>query len=405
MTHSHTPGHAVASGACPVVHGASFPVDGTPLRPSSTFAEWRAEAPATRLRFADGSDGWLVTRFEMAKAVLEDARFSQQPARFPVADESPSPISPDNVTSLVDGNMLGLDDPTHALLRRTVTNRFSVRSVRSHREAISDFASRQLSDFLAAGGPADLHKGFAEPVSEFAHRRVLGIPEGMAAGFHQAFIAEGATTDSMFDFVRAVMDAKRADLGEDAISDLLRADLTRHQVEGMILLLMGAGRDAVAYLISTSTYALLQNPEQLAILREDLELVPAAVEEFIRFGGMFVSTFSRTALEDVTIGGITFSRGESVVVSPVAVNRDPDRFANPDEFDVTREAFGHVGFGHGLHACLGQQLARVEIAEAMTQVIRDVPSLRLVRADQADPLPFASVVPTYEPGEVIVDWG
>jgi cytochrome P450 len=119
---------------------------------------------------------------------------------------------------------------------------------------------------------------------------------------------------------------------------------------------------------------------------------------------MFVSVFPRTATEDIELEGMRFREGESVWVSPAAANRDERRFDDPDEFDVTRDAFGHVGFGHGPHGCVGQQLARVEITEAMTCLIAGVPSLSLVSAEQNDHLPFAGDLPTYQTGAVFVAW-
>jgi cytochrome P450 len=128
------------------------------------------------------------------------------------------------------------------------------------------------------------------------------------------------------------------------------------------------------------------------------------MEEFMRVGAMFVTLFPRTATQDLEIDGTTFRAGETVSVSPVGANRDERAFERPDEFDITRDAFGHLGFGHGLHGCVGQQVARIEITEALGQLIAEFPTLRLEYAEQLGPMPFAHPVATYEAGSVVVGW-
>jgi cytochrome P450 len=119
---------------------------------------------------------------------------------------------------------------------------------------------------------------------------------------------------------------------------------------------------------------------------------------------MFITLFARTATEDIDLGDAHFRAGESVSVSPVASNRDGRRFDHPDEFDITRDAYGHLGFGHGIHGCVGQQLARLEIRQAITQMLAGLPGLYLVEAEQEHPMPFAHPVATYEAGSVVIGW-
>jgi len=123
----------------------------------------------------------------------------------------------------------------------------------------------------------------------------------------------------------------------------------------------------------------------------------------MRVGAMFITVFARTALEDVEIDGVAIPAGTSVAVSPVAANRDPAHWGDDaDGFDVERDAFGHLGFGYGIHGCIGQQVARVEIREAITALLEEFPGLRLVSAEQLEPQPFAHPVAVYEAGEVLV---
>ena len=167
---------------------------------------------------------------------------------------------------------------------------------------------------------------------------------------------------------------------------------------------MISGRDSVAYMIATTMVALIEHPEQVAALRDDPNLMTPAVEEFMRFGTMFVTLFPRTATQDIELSGASFKSGDTVSVSPVAANRDGLRWAEPDYFDVRRDAFGHLSFGHGSHGCVGQQVARIEIREAISQLLDAFPSLYLISADQSEPVAFAHPVAVYEAGSVIVGW-
>jgi cytochrome P450 len=396
-----------AAAGCPFHAGqpVTLPTDGTPLTPSPLFAQLRDEAPASPLRYADGHEGWLVTQYDMARAVLEDPRFSLMPHRFPMGpSEVPAPDVDDfALEAIANANLLSLDAPQHGKIRRSITSRFSVRSVKGYQDFVRDVVSKQLAHLVAQGSPVDLTTEYAQPISAALHCFVLGIPDRFAGRFGTLFVGE-STTQQKFDFIRDVLAVKENDLGEDVFSDLLQSDLTRAEVEGVAIVLMSSGRDSVAYMIATNTVALLTHPEQLKALRENPALISTAIEEFMRFGSMFLTVFPRTATEDLTIEGIPISKGQTVSVSQVSANRDERRFEHADQYDVSRDAFGHLGFGHGQHGCVGQQLARAEIKEAITQLIQGIPSLYLVEAEQAEPMPFAHDVATYEAGSVIVGW-
>jgi cytochrome P450 len=392
---------------CPFHAPRTIPTDGMPLVPSPTLAEWRDEGAATPLRYSDGHDGWIVTRHELARLVLEDERFSQQPQRMPGETHGGGDDGPDvderALEAMRVANLLGIDGPQHARIRRTILGRFSVRSARGYREDVAAIVARQLEHLKAQGSPADLTEHFAQPISAAVHCRVLGIPDQLATRFADLFVGK-STNQAKADFVRDLLDAKRVDLGDDVISELIQSDLTDAEVEGLTLVLLGSGRDSVAYMIATTTVALLQHPDQLAALRDDPELVQPAIEEFMRFGAMFITLFPRTATEDIDFGDVHFTKGESVSVSPVGANRDERKYEHPDDFDTTRDAYGHLGFGHGVHGCVGQQVARLEIREAITQMLAGLPGLYLVEAEQTQPMPFAHPVATYEAGSVIVGW-
>jgi cytochrome P450 len=403
MTDSTT---MTAAAGCPFVR--TIPTDGTPLTPSPTLAAWRDEAAATPLHYADGHQGWIVTRHELARLILEDTRFSQRPQRMPGElgegwCDAGHEVDDEALAAMEVANLLSLDSPQHARVRRSILGRLSVRAVRGYEDDVAAIVAGELAHLKAQGSPADLTKHFAQPISAAVHCRVLGIPASHAAQFTTLFVGSSTTQQKVL-FVREVLATKREILGDDVLSDLIRSELTDPEVAGVTLVLFTSGRDSVAYMIATATVALLSHSEQLAALREDPTLIAGAIEEFMRYGAMFITLFPRTATEDIEFGDVHISKGDSVSVSPVASNRDERRFEDPEKFDITRDAYGHLGFGHGIHGCVGQQLARLEIRQAITQMLAGLPGLYLVEAEQNHPMPFAHPVATYEAGSVVVGW-
>lgn len=391
---------------CPYPHERLLPTDGTPLTPSPTLEQWRREAPATPLRYPDGHDGLIVTRYAIARDVLADGRFTVGVHRFPhpAADVEPDDLDDDARASLAASNLLALDGEQHARMRRAILSQFSFRAVRAREEEVARIVASQLDEFLGRDQPADLFAHFATPVSTRTHCLVLGVPDAFVGRFVDLFVSGGSTAQEKFDYIRDVLAAKAGNPGDDVITHLLEGEWTRIETEGILLVLMTSGRDSVAYLISTAMVALLTHPDQLAILRSDPDRIPAAIEEFMRVGAMFVTLFPRTAMEDLELDGVAIRAGTTVAVSPVAANHDERQYEDPELFDVTRDAFGHLGFGHGPHGCVGQQLARLEIREAVGRLLARAPGLRLVHAAQLAPLPFAHPVATYEAGAVEVVW-
>jgi cytochrome P450 len=203
-------------------------------------------------------------------------------------------------------------------------------------------------------------------------------------------------------YLREVYQYKFENPGDDVISHLIQSELTQAEVEGLIYVFFTSGRDSVAYMVSTGMVALLQNPDQLQLLRENLPVSQEAIEELMRYCAMFVTLFPRTALEDLEIAGQKIKAGQSVSVSPVAINRDPRIWDEPNTLKLDREVKAHLSFGHGIHGCLGQQLARLVIQESLTQLLRAIYSIELVSAEQLEPMEFAHPVATYKVGRVIL---
>ena len=227
--------------------------------------------------------------------------------------------------------------------------------------------------------------------------------EFLIQDFENTFV-KNSTRQQKVEYVRQVYDYKINNLGEDVISHMINGSLTKSEIEGLIFVLFSSGRDSIAYMISTSMVALLQNPSELNKLKTGSTISMDAVDELMRYCAMFITLFPRTALEDIHIGNQIIKKGVSVSISPVAINRDENIWENPDELKLDRIPENNLSFGYGIHGCLGQGLARLVIQEALTQLINKLPNINLVDAEQLLPMEFAHPVATYQAGKVLVNW-
>ena len=387
---------------CP--HKRNLPSDGTPLKPSPTLDHWRESSAITPLSFPDGHEGWIALEQQISQEILMDTRFSQQPHRFPGLAPQQTPegfIDERDKLAITTADLLALDGDQHRKCRKTVTSKFSFKAVNSYSEAVSALVSKQLSHLLEQPQPVDLTEHFSEPISIANHAFVLGIPDSMVKEFERTFVGS-VSREERITYLREVYQYKLENPGEDVISHLIQSELTQAEVEGLIYVFFTSGRDSVAYMISTSMVALLQNPDQLNLLRNSLPVPAEAIEELMRFCAMFVTLFPRTALEDLELNGEKIQAGQSISVSPVAVNRDPRIWSEPNSLKLDREVKAHLSFGHGIHGCLGQQLARLVIQESLTQLLRAINSIELVSAEQLEPMEFAHPVATYKVGSVFI---
>jgi cytochrome P450 len=389
---------------CPYKH--NLPSDGTPLNPSPTLDHWRESSEMVPLSYPDGHEGWIALQQQISQEILMDTRFSQQPHRFPGLAPQQTPedfIDERDELAITTADLLALDGDQHRKCRKTVTSKFSFKAVNSYSDAVSALVSRQLSHLLEQPQPVDLTEHFSEPISIANHAFVLGIPNSMVSEFERTFIGS-VSRQERINFLRDVYQCKVENPGDDVISHLIHSELTQAEVEGLIYVFFTSGRDSVAYMISTSMVALLQNPDQLELMRTTLPVSKEAVEELMRYCAMFVTLFPRTALEDLEIAGQKIEAGQSVSVSPVAVNRDPRIWDEPNALKIDREVKAHLSFGHGIHGCLGQQLARLVIQESLTQLLGAIHSIELVSAEQLEPMEFAHPVATYKVGRVFLSF-
>ncbi|GGQ81835.1 cytochrome P450 family protein [Couchioplanes azureus] len=347
----------------------------------------RTEGPVQRIRLRDGTEAYMVTRHGDVLAAAGDPRLSSDPRRLTSQPERSVRLSAGNALP----SMLTTDAPDHTRLRRLVSRAFTARRVEALRPRVREIAAGLL-DAIVPRGHADLVAEFAFPLPVAVICELLGVPFADRAYFSRqssdllrppvdaAEMARAeAARDRLRDYLADLVADKRADRGDDLISELVAATeeqrLTDQELNSMALLLLVAGHETTVNLIGTAMWLLLQRPEQLAALRADPALLPAAVEEFLRYDGPVMTGVARYTTTDVEIAGITIPADQIVILSTGAANRDPERFERPDEVRFDRADNPHVAFGHGSHFCLGAALARVEAVEGIGALLRRLPGL------------------------------
>ncbi|WIX80483.1 cytochrome P450 [Amycolatopsis carbonis] len=372
-----------------MTHLSELPTDrpaGCPFDPPTELGPIRERHPVVRLTYPDGHEGWLVTGYAQVRGVLADQRFS---SRYELAHYPMPGLEGIEVPAAAPGDLTGVDDPEHSRYRKLLTGRFTVRRMRQLTERVEQVTAEHLDAMARQGPVVDLVQAFAHPVPAVMICELLGVPYADRDSFqgHAAAVSDvDAAPEERFaaygklqEYVGRLVPAKRAEPTDDILSELTTSDLTDEELAGLATFLLGAGLDTTANMLALGTFALLQHPEQLDALRADPELADNAVEELLRYLSI-THTGVRAALEDVELDGQLIKAGESVTLSVQAGNRDPRRFAEPDKLDLSRGAPGHLTFGHGIHQCLGQQLARVELRVALPALVRRLPTLRLALA-------------------------
>jgi cytochrome P450 len=363
--------------------------------PFPVFAEVRRLGPVHQVTLADGHDAWLVIGHDQARAALNDSRFSKDmhaalaTGDAVVAEGLPGPK--------LARHMLVVDPPDHTRLRRLVSSAFSPRTVEALRPRMQAIVDDLLDDLAARGSDTrtDLVTAFAFPLPFTVICELLGVPETERAPLGQGlagllvptssaeeYSKAKQASDAVVALLEALVDEKRDNPGEDLVSGLIKARdgeerLTRQELLSTIFQLIVAGHDTTTSLIGNSVVALLRHPDQLADLRQNPEKIAAAVEECMRFDAPVPHSTFRYATEPVELGGVTIPVGGQVIVNLAGTNRDSQRYASPESFDIDRPEVRHLAFGHGIHHCLGAPLARMEGRVALGSLIRRFPHLRL----------------------------
>jgi cytochrome P450 len=366
---------------------------GCPFDPPEELARLREQQPLSRMVFPDGHLGWLATSHALVRAVLADTRFSSRyellhsPLPGEAAMERTPPAPP--------GLFIGMDAPDHTRYRSLLTGKFTVRRMRQLTERIEEITTEHLDAMQRHCPPVDLVEAYAGPIPALVTCELLGVAFADRESF-QGQVTKVNDLDAtpeeklgafaaLQEYLHGLVLAKRAKPTDDMLSDLAEGDLTVEELTNIGVLLLGGGFDTTANMLALGTFALLSHPDQLAALRADPGLTDQAVEELLRYLTI-THTGMRTALDDVELGDQLVKAGECVALSAQAANRDPEKFANPDTLDLHRQTAGHVSFGHGVHQCLGQQLARVEMRVGYPALINRFPSLRLAVPPEEVPL-------------------
>jgi cytochrome P450 len=357
--------------------------------PMGFFARLRESRPVAPVRMPAYGRAWIVTRYADVRTVLTDPRLAKDVHRWPGGGQS----RPSEATG-VYAHMLHADPPDHTRLRRLVQKVFTPRRA-ALRPRAEEIAAGLLDEMAAArGGVVDLLDVYARPLPIAVLCELLGIPVAdrawialTVAAYDERAEHQRVERDLAAYFAELIAD-KRADPGDDLVSALVAAcdsagadgaadGLTGDELVSTVFLLVMAGFDTTVNLIASGTLALLTHPGEKARLRQDPSLLPAAVEELLRFTNPVNHANDRFTTEDVPVGDVVIPAGEWVLPATSSANRDPAQFPDPDRLDLGRDTSGHVAFGHGVHHCLGAPLARMEAEIALGALLTRCPEISL----------------------------
>ncbi|GAB7035171.1 cytochrome P450 [Streptomyces sp. NPDC021749] len=353
---------------------------------ADAYEQARNRPGLLKVQLAYGEPAWLVTRYAEARFVLGDQRFSRA--------ESARHDEPRQSEGRRDSGILGMDPPDHTRLRTLVAKAFTVRQVEKLRPQVKKLTQDLLDELEAAGPPADLVDRYALPIPVAVICRLLGVPEQDRPKFRvwsDAALSTSSLTAEEFDtnleelrsYMGQLIEEHRRAPQDDLMTALIDARDTGDRLSELELVdlcvgILVAGHETTATQIPNFVLALLDHPDQLALLRERPELIGGAVEELLRFVPLGSGAGqARYATEDIEVGGTLVRAGTPVLVAVGAANRDALRFDAPGTLNITRTGNQHLGFGHGVHHCLGAPLARLELQEAIGGLITRFPKLHV----------------------------
>ena len=385
-----------------------------PFDPPAELAHLRAEKPITRIRLWDGSSPWLVTRYQDVRDLLADPRVSAD-TRLP---SYPFPSPGLRARRLTSRSFIAMDDPDHARYRKMIISDFTVRGTESLRPLVEKIVNDLLDAMERGPRPVDLVEAFALPLPSMVICQMLGVPYADHDFFqeHSRAILDLSAdpqesvraNDELRDYLTALIAEKEAEPADDILGRLAQRHvstgrLSRLEAATMALLLLVAGHETTANMIGLGTLTLLEHPEQAAEVRDgDTAVVKSAVEELLRLLSVVHTGRRRVALEDIEIGGVTIRAGDGIIAAGESANRDPEVFDSPDELDIHRGSNHHVAFGFGVHQCLGQPLARLELQIAYPALLRRFPDLHL--AVPLEEIRYRDKMAVYGVQELPVSW-
>lgn len=357
-----------------------------PYHPPAGYEELRARGPVTKVRQFDGRPVWAVTGHSATRVLMSDPSMSVDRfhPNFPMPIPALTQLQSSRTPAI--GALIRTDPPLHTKQRRDVLPSFTHKKISALKPRIQDIVDAQLDVVLAMDGQADLVEHFTKPAIAMVLSQLLGIPfsdrehfeELTYRRFDPAQVVDAMS--SLTEYLEKLLRAKETEPGDGLLDDLVEhvhaGTLERDELVRYALVLVIAGQETTANTIALSVLTLLEHPDQLALLREDPSLWPGAVEELLRFlaitGGL-----SRVATAEIELGDVTIAEGDGLIFLNPGANRDPEQFERPNELDVRRAVRNHLTFGFGIHQCIGQNLARVEIETALRTVFERIPTLRL----------------------------
>ncbi|MCC8448965.1 MULTISPECIES: cytochrome P450 [Streptomyces] len=414
-----TPVSPTAPGApdAPVT-GATAPRDfpirrGCPFTAPEEYAAMRTDDPVARVTLPTGREAWAVTRYDDVRELLSDPRVSADIRRpnFPALGEG------EQEAGARFRPFIRTDAPEHTRYRRMLLPAFTVRRVRAMRPAVQARVDEILDGMLEAGGPVDLVSAYANAVSTSVICELLGIPRHNLEFFRDVTRISGSRTStaeqvaealgSLFGLLAELIAERREEPRDDLISKLVTDHLipghvTTDQLLSTLGITINAGRETTTSMIALSTLLLLDRPELLEELRRDPSLMPAAVDELLRVLSVADSIPLRVAAEDIELSGRTVPADDGVIALLAGANHDPEQFDDPGKVDFHRTDNHHVAFGYGVHQCVGQHLARLELEVALDTLVRRVPTLRL--AGDRDQVVVKDDSATFGLEELMVTW-
>ena len=351
--------------------------------PEAVRELWR-EAPVREFTTEHGLNGWLVTGMKEVRDALSDPRLSRAEARRIGAVDALSTVSENNA-------------PADARLRSLLAGAFGARRSRAPRHRIQQITDELIRPLAEAGPPADLITGLCRPLPLLVVFEILGCPpqdrerisdwsERVTATSAHAPEESQKAFQAIIDYMTALVEAKRRHPDDSLLQDLITAcddqgRLTERELVYSSCGLLLAGNETTATVLGKGLLALLDHPDQLAALRADRSLLPSAVEEVLRYVPLSTRPHGgqvRATTCDVELGGVTVPAHSAVFANSQAANLDPETFADPGRFDITREGSArHVTFGYGPHYCLGAHVARMELEVAFGSVLAAFPGLKL----------------------------
>ncbi|BBY38093.1 cytochrome P450 [Mycobacterium mantenii] len=362
-----------------------------PFAPPSKVLELNTGKPVSRVRIWDGSTPWLVTGYEEARALFSDSRVSVDDRRpgFPHWNEAFAATVHQRPRSVFTS-----DAEEHTRFRRMLSKPFTYKRVEGLRPAIQTITDDCIDAMLSGPRPADLVAALAMPVPSLVISEMLGVPYDDHEFFQEhanVGLARFATPEDnirgamvLAKYMATLVEAKIAEPAEDAVSDLaerVKADeISVEEAAQLATGLLIAGHETTSNMIGLGVLALLDNPHELAVVRDatDAGVVANVVEELLRYLSIVQNGQRRVAAEDIEIGGETIRAGEGIIIDLSPANWDPNIFEEPDRLYLHRNNAGqNVAFGYGRHQCVGQQLARAELQVVFTTLFRRIPTLRL----------------------------